>query len=71
MYNIKNMLVKCQLENGSKENFSGKVIEVTIKPNNIIPTNAISWCKIKSSGDNYISTTYFGEKIITIKRTLF
>ena len=71
MNNIKNMLVKCQLENGSKETFSGKIIEVTIKPNNIIPTNAISWCKIKSPGDNYVANTYFGSKIITIKRTLF
>lgn len=68
MYNIKNMLVKCQLENGTKETFSGKIIEVTIKPNN---NNAISWCKIKSPGDNYVANTYFGSKIITIKRTLF
>jgi len=64
------MLVKCQLEDGSKQTFLGKGIEVNIKPNNI-NNNAISWCKIKSSGDNYISNTYFGEKIITIKRTLF
>lgn len=65
------MLVKCQLENGNKEIFSGKIIEVTIQHNSIIPNNSISWCKIKSPSDDYVSTTFFGSKIITIKRILY
>ena len=65
------MLVKYQLEDKSIHKICGREIEVTIKPNTLNNSKAISWCKIKSYGDNTVSNTYFGTKIINIKCTLF
>lgn len=64
------MLIKYQNEDKSIHTSSGREFEVTIKPN-ILNNNSITWCKVKSYGDNTVSNTYFGSKIITVKRTLF